>query len=169
MIIEEMYRRHRELRTYLEENKELSFLTLIDEEFRRTLVLAIASSFEDVMQITVQDFVKSKSAGSLEILSLINIRFIKRQYHSWFDWEKRNVNKFWSFFGDEFKSLRLADLSANAGLSDSMRDFIELGELRNRIVHQNFALFSVDLSVEDIYKKYLSASDFIDYCKVCLI
>lgn len=40
---------------------------------------------------------------------------------------------------------------------------MELGRLRNELVHKNFAAFSVEKTPDEIYSLYLKANDFILY------
>ena len=41
------------------------------------------------------------------------------------------------------------------------RSFIDLGRQRNLLVHENFAEFDVNITVEEIYNKYRKACKFI--------
>ncbi|WP_156952933.1 HEPN domain-containing protein [Deinococcus frigens] len=151
------------------EQGEYSFALQAQEEFRRSLTLAAASYFEKIIQDIVKDHVKSKSNNCLEIISLVEIKVISRQYHTWFDWKNLKDNTFWGMFGAEFKDIRVKEIKGNADLGEASRSFLMIGSLRNQIVHQNFGSFEVPNSVEEIYEFYKRALLYIDYCQVVLI
>jgi len=86
------------------------------------------------------------------------------QYHSLFEWEQSNgVNKFLSLFGPAFKAAVAAEIAADPGLTRSAKDFIEIGNLRNKIVHQNYATFVVDKSAAEIFKLFEGAVQFVGF------
>lgn len=164
-----MYNRHIEIKQYLLEKQELTYLTTVDEEFRRTLLLAVASSFENQFQRMIEGFVEIGTSSKPALKFLIKQRFLYRQYHSWFEWDKPTANKFWSFFGADFKAERVAEINESPEIGDAMRAFLELGNLRNQVVHEDFASFSVELTVEEIYAKYQSARRFVNYCETIFV
>ena len=47
-------------------------------------------------------------------------------------------------------------------MQKSVRAFLELGNERNKLVHQNYATFSMEKTLEEIYELYKSASRFVD-------
>lgn len=38
------------------------------------------------------------------IVHLVKSKAVERQYHTLFDWDSGNTNKFWKFFGEETKN-----------------------------------------------------------------
>lgn len=80
-----------------------------------------------------------------------------------FDWEGKNVNKFLSLFGQDFKKNVSAEIAANAGLTKSSRDFLEIGYMRNCIVHQNYATYLIEKSASEIYSSFESGRRFVDF------
>ena len=48
------------------------------------------------------------------------------------------------------------------------RSFIDLGRQRNLLVHENFAEFDVNITVEEIYNKYRKACKFISLIETVL-
>ena len=47
-------------------------------------------------------------------------------------------------------------------LSDAIRAFLEIGNDRNRLVHQDFGSFFLEKTAEEIYSRYRSAIKFVD-------
>jgi len=45
--------------------------------------------------------------------------------------------------------------------SDSARAFLEIGRERNRLVHQNFAAFTLEKSSNELYELYRKAYHFV--------
>lgn len=101
-LIRQFYDRHTEMIRYLEAARELSFVSSLNDTFRRSLLLAIASYFEHrITHMMLQVPVKLAN-GHPMISALIERQVVTRKYHQFFDWEKANVNKFLSMFGDGF-------------------------------------------------------------------
>ena len=78
---------------------------------------------------------------------------IERQYHTLFDWKANNTNAFWKLFGEATKDSVRQRINSDDTLKTAEQSFIELGRQRNLLVHENFAEFDVNITVEEIYKK----------------
>ncbi len=104
------------------------------------------------------------------IISIIKTKAIKRQYHTYFDWEKStNANSFFSLFGEDFKNKMAKQVKETPKLETAIRAFLQLGQERNKLVHQNFAEIVLDKTADEIYKLYQTALLFVDIIKSELI
>lgn len=107
---------------------------------------------------------EKNSGNNPMIISFVKNKALERQYHTYFDWKSaKSANKFFSLFGEEFKKQASGDVKDNSELEESIRAFLEIGNLRNELVHGNFAVFPIEKTVEEIYELYHSANQFIDY------
>ena len=68
--------------------------------------------------------------GSDTLTSFVRKMAIERRYHQWFDWTANNANKFFATFGTTFRQFMAERVRADATLADSIRAFLELGNLR---------------------------------------
>jgi len=162
-IIDKIYADYLDLFNYLENNKEISLRNDADNNFKKVLVISAASYFEhEVTQILLR-FISKYSNNNLQIYSFTKRKAIDRQYHSYFDWDAKNANKFFSLFGDDFKGIIEKDLKSNEKLEKSIKDFIRIGSTRNELAHDNFANFTLDMTSKDIYELYNSAKLFMNY------
>ena len=59
-------------------------------------------------------------------------------------------------------------LDANEHLKTAEQAFVELGRQRNLLVHENFAEYDVNTTVEEIYEKYKLACEFVSYIEKVL-
>jgi hypothetical protein len=125
----------------------------------KALLLAAASSFEKLICNQVKEFVAEKT-NSLSIISLIEIKAINRQYHTWFKWDGTNANNFFALFGPEFKNINIDKVKASPKLEESIKKFIELGSERNKLVHEDFATYQLDKTLDEIYQTYCVAKYF---------
>lgn len=50
----------------------------------------------------------------------------------------------------------------DAGLDDSIKAFLEIGDERNRLVHHDFGSFTLEKTTTEIYRLYDKAVTFID-------
>jgi len=87
---------------------------------------------------------------------------IARQYHTLFQWNAKNANSFFGLFGDDFKVRMKQRVAADTDLDEAIRAFLELGEQRNRLVHQDYATFSLEKTSEEIFELYRTASRFVE-------
>ncbi len=165
-VVEEFYKRQAALKDFLSKSKEISFLQDVEDSFRKNFALAAASYFENEITDLLCKYADAQSNRCEPLTSFVRNKALKRQYHTLFDWEKgTNANSFFGLFGEEFKARVDADLKQSIELSEAIKAFLELGRLRNHIVHQNYAIFSAEKSSEDLYALFQSALKFLDYLK----
>lgn len=157
------YERQSELISYLLEAKELSLHQDAEQMLQKNLPLAAASYFEQHVCKILRDFVDTKSGTCIELISLIELTAIKRQYHTMFEWEGKNVNKFLALFGAEFKRKIVAEIAADANLTNASKDFLEIGYLRNCVVHQNYSTYLIEKSAREIFELFQNATVFVTY------
>lgn len=167
--VESFYATHQALYKYLLDQSEPTFASAAGDNFRRALVLAIASHFETEVTEIVREMPRRHAASHPLICGMIEQRVIARQYHSYFDWEGKNANKFFSMFGADFSETAKAAVGKDAKLNQSIRDFLELGNTRNRLVHLNYVAFDLDKTPEEIIELFRSAQGFIKYTKRALL
>jgi HEPN superfamily RiboL-PSP-like protein len=163
--IDAFYETHRALYEYLLAQREVTFANEANNNFRRSLVLAIASYFEHQVTEIVREVPRKHADGHPFVCELIEQKAVARQYHTYFDWEGRNANKFFALFGSAFRDAARALVQKDDALDGSIRAFLELGDTRNRLVHLNFVAFDVDKTPEDIMVLYRSALSFLAFLK----
>lgn len=163
-IVDAMYRDNLTLANHLTSIGEVSLRVTADDYFRKVLLLSAASYFEHKVSETLLEFVFERTRGDGAILALVRSKAIERQYHTFFDWKSNNANTFFSLFGPHFKDYMKTQVEKDDGLRDAIRAFLEIGRLRNELVHLNFASFPLEKTVEEIYDLYKIANRFV----VCL-
>lgn len=166
--IERQYQDSQELYAYLVGNGEITFATYINNVYKKVLVLSAASYFESVITKQISEYATKASGTDKRIVTLIENKAIKRQYHTLFNWDAKNTNTFWSLFGEATKNKVREQINNNESLRASEIDFVELGKQRNLLVHENFAEYDVNITIEEIYKKYQSACVFVSYISTVL-
>lgn len=169
-IIDLQYESGSSLISYLKSQKELTLSNEAENNFSKNMLLSTASYFENEITETIIEFAKTRSNNDELIVSIVKIKAIKRQYHTYFDWEKgTNANSFFGLFGDDFKTKMAKRVKDEPLLEASVKAFLELGQERNKLVHQNYAEIVLDKTAEEIYKLYQTALLFIDTIKSELI
>lgn len=167
--VDDLYKRHIDLLTYLDDNNNVTFRTDVDGNFRKVLVIAAASFFEKEIAEILKNFARTSSKNDVRLVTFIETRATGRQYSALFDWDQSNASRFFRFFGNDFKTQTERDIKTNADLEKGIKDFLGLGCDRNYLVHNNFAMASENKTSEEIYKMYNSALIFIDYLKTKLV
>jgi RiboL-PSP-HEPN len=146
----------------LETGMQLSLQVSAADHFRKALLLAAASHFEDVVCNSVLDFVRHRANGSTLVENFVRNKAVARQYHSWFAWDANNANQFYGLFGTDFKTTMTAREKGAPEMQASVRAFLELGNERNRLVHQNYATFPMEKTLDEIYALYKEATRFVE-------
>lgn len=160
--IDSMYEHAGAIIGLLTRNSEFSLQISAADNFRKALLLAAASYFEHRICDSIIEFVRERAGGSLLVENFVKNKAIARQYHTWFDWERDNANSFFALFGNEFKTAMTARIGASEETKQAISAFMEVGSERNRLVHQNYASFPMEKTIEEIYSLYQRASVFVD-------
>jgi hypothetical protein len=160
-IIDRAYEDNASLLHYLSERNELSLLRTVDDSFRKTLVLSAASLFEHRISDAIHSYCDRKSGSDSCVLALVRNKVLKRQYFTYFDWDGRRAGPFFSLLGEDLGEKLKLDSKVDP-LKSSVEAFLELGYLRNCLVHQNFAGFVFEKTNEEVYALYQRASVFVD-------
>lgn len=160
--VDAIYRDSSTLTELLAKSGEVSLSSSADDSYRKVMLLAAASYFEHHVIRIVLDFAAERSNADTQVLALVRAKAVERQYHTYFDWNKKNANKFFRLFGPRFSDHMQDVVKADEQLKAAISAFLELGSLRNQLVHQNFGSFSLDKTAEEIYELYKRASEFID-------
>lgn len=169
-IIDQQFTSGNALLAYLQSQQQVTFYNEAENNFRKTILLSCASYFEKEISDTVIEFAKSQTDNNDLIVSLIRRKAVSRQYHTYFDWEKAtNANSFFALFGDDFKAKMNKLVKDDTQLDQSIKAFLEIGQERNKMVHQNFAEISIDKTAAEIYTLYKLALYFISTVKKQLI
>ncbi len=163
--IAEFVELHAEVKSRLTEAGQASAAVFIEETFRKSLALAAASYFEHALTQLLCDFVSRKSGSCEPLVAFFKNKAIKRQYHTYFDWDNGSANVFWSLWGNDFKKETLDVLKSDDAVAGSVSAFLELGKLRNELVHNNYVAFAPELTSDDLYVKYKQALPFIAFVK----
>jgi hypothetical protein len=158
--VDAMFLSYKDMMAILSERGELTLINAMEDQFRKAMLLSAASLFEHELRVVVARFAEEQSGNSL-IVSLIKSKVIERQYHTWFDWGAKNANAFFSMFGNDF-SVFMKKQTLDKELDGSIKSFLELGQERNRLVHQNYGSFVLEKTVDEIYVLFKIAKKFVD-------
>lgn len=154
-LVDRLYGDYRQNHEFLMQNQQISFANDYKSQFSKVILLSSASFFEVEILETIK---KQLNPGLCELTyEFIKNKALARQYHTLFDWDKRNANKFFSLFGDNFKQFMSNKVSLEEGLASAISDFITIGSLRNQLAHQNYAAFVLNLTAEEIFEKHSNA------------
>lgn len=128
---------------FLDENQQPSLSSDLDKYFKKVLILSAASFFEHEVQNILIDFITKSSNENPKIISFLKKKAINMQYHTYFNWGEKNepekpgknANTFFSLFGEEFKNECEKEVRTNTELDKNIKAFLEIGHLRNILVH----------------------------------
>ncbi|MDR0604289.1 MAG: hypothetical protein LBG80_08325 [Bacteroidales bacterium] len=183
--VEQLKNEYKAIEKYLLERKELLLTNDLNKHLRKILILSAGSYFEREITTILSDFVRSKSNEDERIVNFLEKQAISGKYFQLFDWGKQNqidkpgkgANKFFGLFGDVFKKQAISDIEIEESdteerkmekkqLREAIDAFIEIGHVRNILVHSNFAEYTYEQKTADeIFTLFQTAELFLDYLK----
>lgn len=161
--IQSLIDNYQELHTFLISEEKISESIEINNHYRKILLLSCASYYESQITDIIRKFVKMHSNDE-KILIFVDNKAIQRQFHTLFDWESSNINKFLGLFGSEFKRKVSKDITDN-NLQEYIKAFLTIGNERNKMVHDNFLEYKLNKTFEEIVELHNKAIKFIEYLK----
>lgn len=175
--VETLNNEYQSILNFLNEKAQPSLSSDLNKYFKKVFVLSSASYFEHRIQDVLIEFISKETNNNTKALSFFKKKAIGMQYHTYFNWgEKDNPNKpgnnantFFSLFGDEFKKKIEDEIKGDKDLEKSVKAFLEIGHLRNILVHSNFAAYNLEnKTTDEIYSLYIDGLPFIGYIKTKL-
>jgi len=163
---------------YLDENSQPSLSSDVNKYFTKVIILSAASYFEHRIQEILVEFIVKETNNHIPALNFFKKKAIGMQYHTYFYWgEKNNPNKpgknansFFALFGDDFKKQVEERLTQSQDLTMAMKAFLEIGHLRNILVHSNFAAYNFDNKTpDDVAGLYKSGVPFVAFIEELLL
>lgn len=150
-----------ELIEFCRSNNQVSFELYINDTYKKALLLSAASFFESILMRTIHDFADNRSHHNPEVVAFLDNKALKRQYHTFFNWDSNNTSQFLGLFGDTFKLTARKRIQED-NLIEAEGAFVAIGRERNRLVHQNFVEAQINDTFEEIYAKYEKACNFVE-------
>ena len=166
--IEELWNDHSDLAEYLQANNQLHLLSTVQDSFRKTLLVAAASYFEVQMTETIVGLYEGADRGVGILPEFVRRQAIGRRFAQLFQWKDSNANSFYNLFGKDFSDYMKERVKTDRALDDAVKAFLEIGHLRNELVHENYADFRLDKTVDEIYDLYDAAAYFLRYFPVAV-
>jgi hypothetical protein len=163
---------------YLNENSQPSLSSDVNKYFKKVIILSAASYFEHRIQEILVEFIVKETNNHIPALNFFKKKAIGMQYHTYFSWGEKNnpdkpgknANSFFALFGDDFKKQVEERLEQSQDLTIAMKAFLEVGHLRNILVHSNFAAYDFDnKTTEDAVDLYKNGLPFVTFIEELLL
>jgi len=170
--VEQLRDEYKAIESYLFEHTEVSLVNDLNKHLRKILILSAGSYFEEKITTILLDFAKAISNEDERIVHFLKKQALNLKYHTLFNWGEKdkpenpgkNANSFFSLFGEKFKNEVANDVNKEKELDESIKAFIEIGHLRNILVHSNFAEYVYEQKTHDeIFALFQKAEIFLVY------
>jgi hypothetical protein len=136
-----------------------SGLSALNRSFHKHLLVASASNLEEqVKELVPMLFVNH---GRDEMGSFVLKRVLARGYAGLFEWKDQKAQGFFSSFGEDAGKGFKARLRADDEFKANHDAFMRLGHLRNEVVHNDYALYNIELTPYEIVELFRKACGFI--------
>ena len=164
--IEELWSDYKTLIEYLQSENQARLQTRVDAIFPKTLLIAIASYCEVEMTATILQIYSENTQRAEPLIQFVGQQAIGRRFAQLFQWDdrgnpSRNANSFYNLFGPTFSSYMRNRVRGDRGLDEAVRAFLEIGSLRNQLVHENYADFTLSKTANEVYDLYHKAIRFL--------
>lgn len=135
-----------------------SGLNALNRSYNKVVLIAAASNLETLVKRVVQDVFQTQ--GREELGTFVYKKVMSRHYSQLFEWPRRKATGFFSSFGEhssrKFKTMFDSDPDFRA----EHDAFMELGDLRNELVHQDYATYPLQKTPGEIIELYRLAVRF---------
>lgn len=155
---------YRELYDSLNKNHKITLAISISNHYKKILLLSCASLYEKYFTEKIMEIIKNKTNhGALS--TLFYNKSIKQQYFKFFDWkeDRGNVKSFLSLFGNEVQQHIQEEINADCELLEGMNAFLKIGYNRNLLVHENFIVYNLEKTFDEIENLHSKAVKFIEF------
>ena len=130
--------------------------------FTKAFTVACGNAFERKLTSQIPSILSSDNPLALNFLQK---QALDRKYHTLFDWDQKNANKFFGLFGTDFKQFVQKLIECDEQIKQQQKDFLELGKLRNLIVHKGIEAYSLTSDLDTIKMKFDNSLEFaIFFC-----
>lgn len=153
---------HEAIRSYLLQDGQVSFAATLETSIPKVALLSAASWIEDRVQQLVLELFEESMPDAPHRVAFVRAAGVERRYHTWFAWKTANANAFFSLFGPDFKNFCTTQAKASPTLESDIAAFMELGRLRNTMVHENFAAFGLNKSIAEVDTLFQAALRFVE-------
>lgn len=155
-----MYSEHQDLVAFFGDDNP-SYQASLERTLPKVLLLAAASEFEVAVCRHIRDYAIASSTDK-KLAVMIDQWVLTRNYFRLFDWKGQHAGPLWGAFGQDFKKHMQSLLKSDAELKASLDAFLEIGRLRNELVHQDYANYVLLKTSAEIFRMYEEATRFID-------
>lgn len=167
-LLDNFVKDYEELKTSLLEHSQVSFKNFVEPHLTKTFLFSCASYYEGQIQTMIENFMRNITNDERLISFAIN-KGVKRQYHTYFDWDgnngnpPKNVNSFLGLFGEEFKRKISIEIKESDTNTENMMAFLTIGNLRNKMAHNNYLEYSLPKTFDEIIVLYKKANFFLTF------
>lgn len=153
---------HDALLQHLLQSGETSFASTLEGSVPKIFLVASASWLEDRAQSILRDFFSEVAGDRFQAFEFVRIRALDRQFHTLFSWGGDAPLSFFAAFGRDMKAAAKQKMAEDESFATTYRAFLELGNLRNQVVHQNYADFILEKTAAEVRTLFTQANKFLD-------
>lgn len=160
--IEELIVNYKELHQHLLNQGQVSFASTVSSYYQKVLVFSCASLFENKICNTIYNVAKRTCPAAFA--DFVRNKAVERQYHTYFNWKNSSttsINSFLGLWGEDFKTNFLSLVKSNERLAVGVKAFLQIGQERNLMAHENFIEYYSANSFEEIALLYEQADYFV--------
>lgn len=135
--------------------KAASSLVFLNELETKFFIVAAGGDLEKRTIDAILHLYRSSNIRP-HLIDFVNRKALKRQFHTLFNWDQDNANSFFGLFGEEKRS-EMKEICREEPYKTQVSSFLRINRLRNEIVHEGMANYSVPVTIDEAEKLYEQA------------
>lgn len=143
-------------------SKDVSAISGFGEHSSKTLLLAGASYFERRIISSIGDHINAVTESRV-LRHFTFHQAVERKFFSLFDFNggPKNINAFFKKFGPEYSKWAKTDVAARKDIDQLA--FLNFCSLRNSLVHNNYATYSINKTLDEVWGEFRKAEMLVSW------
>ena len=153
---------HEAVLAHLVATGETSFAATLEGTVPKVFILASARWLEVRVQGVLTEYFQEVAGTRVQAAEFVRIGALDMKFHTLFDWKTRKPGHFFGKFGPDLKRVGMKRYANDPDFAREYDAFLELGSLRNQLVHQNYATFTLSKTADEVRQHFVLADKFVD-------
>lgn len=139
-------------------SNDISAISVYGEHGAKVLLLAGTSYFERQIISSIEDWINAETP-SIAARHFVRRQAVERKFFSLFDFSanSKNIKAFLSKFGPDYHKWAQEDMKLELVDESAQETFINFCRLRNSLIHNNYATYNIDKTIEEIWGEFKKA------------
>jgi hypothetical protein len=162
--VERVYEELRAIQKVVAASGDVSTISAFGQHSAKSLLLVGASYFERVIIDAIAEHL-NKTTSDVAVQHFTFHQAVHRKFFALFDFsaDTKNINGFLSKFGPDYNKWAKDNLKAASIENDIQVAFLDFCRLRNSLVHNNYATYDINKTLDDVREHFDRALRLVNW------